>query len=326
MSATGAGRNLAYGVDGTFVFFKNLQINTYWARTESDRPLRAGGNDTSYRAQLDYTGDRYGLQLERLGIGDCVQSGSRLRAARRHVPQLRAGALQPAARRPQRHPQVRLPGVAGLHRERRRAARDAHGQRRVRARLPATPIGIGVLYTNEFEYLPVPFRIGSGVTLPVGGYDFDTLRLNYNMGQQRAASANLSVDYGTFYNGHKTTLSVARGRVPVTHQLSFEPTYSYNRVRLSEGEFTTHLAGSRVTYTMTPLMFVSALAAVQLGHRRGLDQRAAALGIPARQRAVRRLQRGAQHADAALPGAQQPLADRQGQPAVPVLTGARHMR
>jgi hypothetical protein len=30
-------------------------------------------------------------------------------------------------------------------------------------------------------------------------------------------------------------------------------------VRLSVGEFTAHLAGSRVTYTMTPLMFVSAL-------------------------------------------------------------------
>jgi len=74
-----------------------------------------------------------------------------------------------------------------------------------------------------------------------------------------AASANLSVDYGTFYDGHKTTLSVARGRVPVTSQLSFEPTYSYNEVRLSVGAFTTHLAGSRVTYTMTPLMFVSAL-------------------------------------------------------------------
>jgi len=118
---------------------------------------------------------------------------------------------------------------------------------------------IGVLYTNEYEYLPVPFRIGGGLTLPVGAYEFDTLRLNYNMGQQRAASANLSVDYGTFYDGHKTTLSVGRGRVPVTHQLSFEPTYSYNQVRLSVGDFTTHLAGSRVTYTMTPLMFVSAL-------------------------------------------------------------------
>jgi hypothetical protein len=31
-----------------------------------------------------------------------------------------------------------------------------------------------------------------------------------------------------------------------------------NRVDLAPGEFTTHLAGSRVTYTMTPFMFASA--------------------------------------------------------------------
>ena len=79
------------------------------------------------------------------------------------------------------------------------------------------------------------------------------------MGQQRTVSANLSVDYGRFYDGHKTTISVARGRAPLTHQLSFEPTYSYNRVQLSVGGFDTHLAGSRVTYAMTPLMFASAL-------------------------------------------------------------------
>ena len=45
----------------------------------------------------------------------------------------------------------------------------------------------------------------------------------------------------------------------MTPQLSVEPTYSVNWVDLVEGSFTTHLVGSRVTYTMTPLMFVSAL-------------------------------------------------------------------
>ncbi len=46
---------------------------------------------------------------------------------------------------------------------------------------------------------------------------------------------------------------------PVTSQLSLEPTYSYNRVHLLQGDFSTQLAGSRITYTVTPLMFVSAL-------------------------------------------------------------------
>ena len=42
-------------------------------------------------------------------------------------------------------------------------------------------------------------------------------------------------------------------------QLSIEPTYSINRVRLYEGNFTTTLAGSRLTYTATPQLFMSAL-------------------------------------------------------------------
>ena len=64
---TGDGANDVYGVDGTFAFFDNLAINTYWART---RTAGLSGQDTSYRAHLDYRGDRYGAQLERLVVGD----------------------------------------------------------------------------------------------------------------------------------------------------------------------------------------------------------------------------------------------------------------
>ena len=44
-----------------------------------------------------------------------------------------------------------------------------------------------------------------------------------------------------------------------TSRLSVEPTLSLNWVNLVEGEFQNRLVGSRVTFTATPLMFVSAL-------------------------------------------------------------------
>ena len=116
-----------------------------------------------------------------------------------------------------------------------------------------------VNYTNAFEFLSAPFPIGGDVVLPEGGYRFDTFRVGYNIGQQRPISANLSAEFGTFYNGHRTSLNAARGRIPITHQLSAEPTYSFNHVTLVQGQFIAHLAGSRVTYSMTPLMFVSTL-------------------------------------------------------------------
>ncbi len=79
------------------------------------------------------------------------------------------------------------------------------------------------------------------------------------MGQQRRLSFNVAAEYGTYYNGHKTTVGASRGRMNVSSQLSIEPTYTINRVDLVEGSFTTHLTGTRVVYTMTPLMFTSAL-------------------------------------------------------------------
>jgi hypothetical protein len=97
------------------------------------------------------------------------------------------------------------------------------------------------------------------VIIPVGPYDFQGMRLGFNIGRQRRMSGNTLFEYGTFYNGHRTAFSLSQGRLSVTTALSLEPTYSLNKVDLVEGKFTTHLAGSRVTYTVTPMMFVSAL-------------------------------------------------------------------
>src|SRR4029079_9430224 len=45
---SGSGTNGVYGVDGTFGFYDNLNINTYWARSRTDGRT---GDDISYRGQ-----------------------------------------------------------------------------------------------------------------------------------------------------------------------------------------------------------------------------------------------------------------------------------
>ena len=114
-------------------------------------------------------------------------------------------------------------------------------------------------YTDTYEFLPRPFRIASNVTLPVGGYDFDTVRLAFNRANRQRIAGNLSFETGTFYNGHKTAIGLAAGRVNFSPRFSVEPTYSVNWVELTQGEFTSQLFGSRVTFTATPFMFTSAL-------------------------------------------------------------------
>ena len=52
-------------------YAKNLAINSYWART----PRRPAGDETSYRGQVDYNGDRYGVVAEHLLVGDHFNPG-----------------------------------------------------------------------------------------------------------------------------------------------------------------------------------------------------------------------------------------------------------
>jgi len=84
--------------------------------------------------------------------------------------------------------------------------------------------------------------------------------VGYNTGPRRTITpGNFSWEYGTFYGGHKGTLTVGNSLLSFPPHLMIEPTYTLNHVAIAQGTFTTHLLGPRITYTATPLMFWSAL-------------------------------------------------------------------
>jgi hypothetical protein len=116
-----------------------------------------------------------------------------------------------------------------------------------------------VVYTDSFERLVRPFAIATGVTLPVGTYDFHTTRIGYIAGQQRRVSGEIVYETGPFYNGDRHTLSLNSARIQVTPQVSLEPSLSVNWVDLDQGSFTARVVRTRATYTITPRMFVSGI-------------------------------------------------------------------
>jgi hypothetical protein len=255
VGADGSGANAAFGVDANFNFLTYLTIDSYWAKTRSDGVK--SGDDTSYRAAADYAGDRYGLQLEHLAVGEHFQPElgfvrrqdiRRTFGEARFSPRLAGGSIR------------KLSWTGSI-------AYVENGAGRLQAREEVADFGIefqnadlfNVTYTRAFEFVPRSFQIASNVAVPVGGYDTDNVTIGYRLGPQRAVSAALTAEHGTFYSGHRTAVTATRGRVTFGPRLSLEPTYSVNWVDLREGSFTTHLGGSRVTYTMTPRMFVSAL-------------------------------------------------------------------
>ena len=255
VAQNGVGRNLAYGMDGLFAFYDNLTFNTYWARTESERP---GRDDTSYRAQMDYNGDRYGLQLEQLSVGDDfnpelgflrrdnqVRSFAQARFSPRPVDAAPSGAS--VTRWALNYIENRQGVLESREREGEFAIEFQNGDQF----MPATATSTSIL--------AVPFPITNAISIPVGGYAFANGRVGFNLGRQRRLSTTALLEHGAFYNGHRTSLTLTQSRVSVTDALSIEPNYSLNKVTLEQGRFTAHLLGTRITYTMTPMMFVSAL-------------------------------------------------------------------
>jgi len=252
---SGSGTNGVYGFDGTFGFYDNLNINTYWARSRTDGRT---GNDISYRGQLDYNGDRYGAQLEHIAVGDDFNPEV---GFLRRRDMRRSTALFRFSPRPQRIASVRKFSYAGsidyvTNGSGRLETRQSYGEFAIEFQ---NSDRLGVSVTDSYEFLPRSFEIAPEIALPVGGYRFDNVHLQMNLGQRRKISGQFAVEHGTFYNGTKTTVSLSRGRMSAGSRLSLEPAYLLNVIDLKEGSFTNQLVGSRVTYTMTPMMFTSAL-------------------------------------------------------------------
>ena len=189
VDSRGGGANYAYGLDSTFGFYDNLTINTYWARTQSEG---LSDDDVSYRAQFDYNADRYGVELERLGVGANFNPEvgfTRRRDLRRNFGRFRFSP------RPAGIALVRqLNWTASINYIENGAGvletREQTGS--FEAEL-ANDDTTSVTYTRSYEFLPEPFQIARGVTLPVGDYQ---LRRRAGVLQHGAAAAGPSKLFG----------------------------------------------------------------------------------------------------------------------------------
>ena len=238
-------------------FYDNVRVNTYWAKTRT----RGFEDDVSYRTQFDYAADRYGLQVERLVVG--TDFNPEMGFLRRDDFERSFGSVR-FSPRPRSITAIRkvsysaqfdyITDRAGVL-----ETREAQGRLGIEFE---TSDNVDVTYTRSYELLTEPFPIAPDVTIPIGGYSFQDVRASFRFGPQRRVSGGLSARHGGFLSGDRTSVGFTGGRVEVTPQLSVEPGVSVNWIDLPEGRFTTRLVTVRTTYTVTPLMFVSALVQV----------------------------------------------------------------
>jgi hypothetical protein len=100
------------------------------------------------------------------------------------------------------------------------------------------------------------FRLGGGVVVLPGAYQFDQGTLSYQIAPQRPLTGTFSATVGDFYGGTQNAFSYT-GRVDLTQHLAIEPRVSVNWLDLPQGKVRTELYSARTTVTMTPRMFVA---------------------------------------------------------------------
>lgn len=255
VSRSGAGSNEVYGFDALFGFYDNLRINTYWARSQTPG---LQDDDVSYRAQLDYGGDRYGVQLERSVVGNNFNPEVGFLEREDFERSFGLFRFSPRMETIEAIRKLTWEGQVGQFTSREGVVETRHVQGRFAIEFENSD-EFSAVYLRSFEFLAEPFQIASDVAISVGGYDFQDVDLSYRLGQHRWFTGRLSVQHGSFFGGEKTAFGFTRPRLGLSRQLSLEPGFSFNRIDLPEGRFTTQLVTARATYTLTPQTFVSGL-------------------------------------------------------------------
>ncbi len=256
VSLAGDGSNQAYGLDGRFAFYDDVNLQGYVART---RTIGREGRDASYSGQFSYTGDRYGLHAGHLVIEDnfLPEIGFVRRDNMRQSSVSARFSPRPAAIDWVRRfslsgslDYIQMADTRLLETRTQDASFEVQFENSDRLRASAT---------DRYEFLSDAFSIAPGVTLPVGGYGFRDAGVSYSFGQQRPVSGTVSMRLGRFWSGESKSLRLSRGRVEVTPQFSVEPSVSLNWVDLPQGRFATHVGRVRMNYTVNPRMFFSGL-------------------------------------------------------------------
>ena len=257
--ATGRDDGYSYGVDSTINPLEQLAINGYWAGTSA--ATGSVSDRSSYRGNVTWNADLTGFQVEHLFLGDQFNPEIgflRRKAFRRTYGQ---GRYSP---RPARWKTVRKFYYEGSY----DYFEDRHGRPESREGMAAYRMELSNgdqwagEYTQSYEKLGLPFQVTPGVVVPAGEYDFQQAKLLFTSSPQRPISGTLTVNYGGFYGGTLKEVTW-RGRIEFGPRFYAEPTVSLNLFDTPFGDGDANIISSRLTYTLTPRMFASALVQYQ---------------------------------------------------------------
>ena len=256
VSLDGAGASRTFGADGTFSFYENVNAVAYLARTRT--PGRTG-RDLSYQGQLGWNGDRYGFRAEHLTVEDNFRPEVGFWRRENFRRSFGAARFSPRPASIEAIRQFRLEGAFDYVETADTGAVETRQAQLAFLTEFENSDRIGVSAADNYEFLVEPFEPGRDVVLPVGGYRFRDFETTYTLGGQRRLSGIFTVRTGEYFGGTIRSIGFRRARLVLVPQLAVEPTVSVNWIETPQGAFRADLLVSRITWTLSPRMFVSGL-------------------------------------------------------------------
>ncbi|MDA1369766.1 MAG: DUF5916 domain-containing protein [Proteobacteria bacterium] len=254
-SLVGEGSNQLYGIDGSFDFLDDFSIDTYVARTKSPG---LNGDDKSYMGSFAYDADRYGFTSGYLVVEDNFnpEIGFKRRDNFKQYSGSARFSPRPASIDSIRRFILEVDTESFWSAGTDKLETRQHGLGFTTEFENSDQISVSV--NDRFEMLTRPFQIAKDISIQPGKFDFTSYQFSYTLGAQRQLSGQFSLRVGDFWSGQNTAIGYS-GRIELSPQLSLEPSYSVNKVELPEGDFRTELGRMRITYTLSPRMYVGGL-------------------------------------------------------------------
>ncbi|MDP2956057.1 MAG: DUF5916 domain-containing protein [Longimicrobiales bacterium] len=111
---------------------------------------------------------------------------------------------------------------------------------------------------DELERLDAPFTVAGGAVVPAGDHAFRSAALSLATSAGRPLWARLRISDGSFYNGHRTSVSLS-GELRADYRLSFDFSAERNALSIPGApDFAANVYGGRATYAASTRFFTSA--------------------------------------------------------------------
>jgi hypothetical protein len=244
-------RSDTYGADfnyrtDDFLGDRNFRFSTWFVRSDN---AGVSDDDGSYSAKVEYPNDEVDLSVAATVIEDNFDP--KLGFAPRVGIKKYAGrfALRPRVNHDIRQLRFSVnPTVI-----------TDTGNETETVRVSIQPLGIEFESGDELDFsitptrevLEDPFDITTGVTIPMGDYDFVRYRGEFRSSEKRPVSVGVELSTGSFYDGDRTEVETDVEWRASRHA-QFEAEYEWNDVDLPGGDFTVNVGRLRATFLANP--------------------------------------------------------------------------